>query len=97
MQWRLPCRHARAPGRGVCGAHGTAPTACRRPRSGLPESGFLDTPTFTLAIVLAFFLVISMAFERVWAAAPVAEGGGPTEHGTGRHTGLLAWRRRRRR
>lgn len=31
----------------------------------LPEPGFLDVPTFTLAAVLACFLLASLAFERV--------------------------------
>jgi hypothetical protein len=29
------------------------------------EPGFLDIPTFTLALMLAFFLICSLAFERV--------------------------------
>lgn len=31
----------------------------------LPEPGFLDVPTFTIAAVLACFLLASMAFEKV--------------------------------
>ena len=39
----------------------------------LPEPGFLDVPTFTLAAVLACFLLVSLVFERVrgWAAPAV--------------------------
>ncbi len=31
----------------------------------LPEPGFLDIPTFTIAAVLACFLLASMIFEKV--------------------------------
>lgn len=31
----------------------------------LQEAGFLQTPTWTLALVLLFFLLCSLAFERV--------------------------------
>lgn len=31
----------------------------------MPEPGFLDVPTFTIAAVLACFLLASMAFEKV--------------------------------
>lgn len=40
--------------------------------SGVTEPSFLDTPTYTLALVLTCFLVVSLAFEQVrrcWRAA----------------------------
>ena len=41
------------------------PGAAAAGGGGVTESGFLQTPTYTLALVLLFFLVISIAFEKV--------------------------------
>ena len=45
------------------------------------QPGFLETPTFTLAGVLLFFLVVSILFEKVrWRCANVPACTSPAGH-----------------
>lgn len=49
-------------------------------KGGVVEPGFLDTATFTLAIVLLLFLLASFAFERVSRRAPAGPGATAAAH-----------------